>query len=84
MSLSLSENSKDIVVERSFSNKLRINGRFSDFIEKIESYVSIISGPAMEKYDVNPYTFRTVEQAQKIQYSNRLPMNMVVSCLTES
>ncbi|WP_368293783.1 ThiF family adenylyltransferase [Dehalobacter sp. TBBPA1] len=63
--LPLSENSKDVIVERSFSNKPRKTGRFSDFFEKIESYVSIISGPAMEKYDVNPYTYRIVEQAQE-------------------
>jgi len=60
--LALSENCNDIVVQRIFSNKPKNNGKFADFREKIESYVSIISGPAMELYDVNPYTFRTVEK----------------------
>lgn len=64
-SISLSENSKDVVVERSFSNKPRLGGKFIDFFEKIESYVGIISGPAMEKYDISPYTYRIVEQSQE-------------------
>ena len=59
--ISLSEASKDVVVERSFSNKPKATGRFSDFFEKVESYVTIISGPAMELYGANPYTFRIVE-----------------------
>lgn len=66
--LPLSANSSDVVIERRFSNKPRVRGvltGFPDFFEKIESYVAIISGPAMEKYGVNPYTFRTVEQAQE-------------------
>ena len=58
--LALSEGSKDVVVERSFSNKPKSTGKFSDFFEKIESYVAIISGPAMELYGANPYTFRIV------------------------
>ena len=59
--LALSDGSKDVVVERSFSNKPKSTGKFSDFFEKIESYVAIISGPAMELYGANPYTFRIVE-----------------------
>lgn len=52
--------SKDLNVERSFSNKPP-NG-FSDLFEKVESYVAIISGPAMTKYQASPFTFRTVEE----------------------
>ena len=59
--LALSEASKDVVVQRSFSNKPRATGKFQDFSEKIESYVGIISGPAIELHDANPYTFRIVE-----------------------
>lgn len=59
--LALSEASKDVVVQRSFSNKPRPSGKFADFFEKIESYVGIISGPAMELHDANPYTFRVKE-----------------------
>ena len=58
----LSEACKDVVVQRSFSNKPKATGKFQDFFEKIESYVTIISGPAMELYNVNPYTFRVVDQ----------------------
>ena len=60
-SITLSEASSDVVVQRSFSNKPSATGRFADFFAKIESYVAIISGPAMEVHDVNPYTFRIVE-----------------------
>jgi len=60
--LTLSDACKDVVVQRSFSNKPKITGAFVDFFDKIESYVAIISGPAMEKYRADPYTFRVVEQ----------------------
>lgn len=60
--LALSEASSDVVVQRSFSNKPRNTGKFQDFFEKIESYVAIISGPAMELHQANPYTFRIVEE----------------------
>jgi hypothetical protein len=53
--------SPDVVVQRSFSNKPD-RGYFIDFAEKIESYVGIISGPAIEKYEATPYTFRLVEE----------------------
>lgn len=59
--LALSEACKDIVVERSFSNKPKSTGKFKDFFEKIESYVSIISGPAMDMHNADPYTFRVNE-----------------------
>lgn len=65
--LALSDNCNDVVVERSFSNKPRINGvltGFNDFFAKVESYVTVISGPAMEQYDKSPYTFRTVESSK--------------------
>ncbi|MCP5534424.1 MAG: ThiF family adenylyltransferase [Akkermansiaceae bacterium] len=51
----------DVVVERSFSNKPRKSGKFADFFEKVESYVSIISGPAIELHGASPYTFRISE-----------------------
>lgn len=63
--LQLSEKSSAVIVERSFSNKPRINGvlqGFNDFFDKIESYVHILSGPAMELYDATPYTFRCIEE----------------------
>lgn len=61
--LALSKDSADVVVQRSFSNKPRASGKFPDFFEKIESYVAIISGPAIELHSANPYTFRTVTNA---------------------
>jgi len=60
--LILSEASKDVVVQRSFSNKPKETGKFQDFFEKIESYVAIISGPAIELHNANPYTFRAVKE----------------------
>lgn len=60
-SIPLSEACRDVAVERSFSNKPRAAGKFQDFYEKIESYVSIISGPAVELHNCNPYTYRVVE-----------------------
>lgn len=60
--LALSEACSDVVVQRSFSNKPKIAGKFIDFFEKIESYVSIISAPAMELHGVVPYTFRVVSE----------------------
>jgi hypothetical protein len=57
----LSASSADVVVERSFSNKPRKTGQFADFFEKIESYVAIVSGPAMERHGVTALTRRVVE-----------------------
>lgn len=59
-SLALSEGSRDITVERSFSNKPK-SGAFDDFFQKIESYVAIISGPAISLHNVSPLTGRIVE-----------------------
>jgi hypothetical protein len=56
--LPMTKASDDVIVERSFSNKPRETGKFADFFEKIESYIGIISGPAMEAHGTNPYTFR--------------------------
>lgn len=60
--LLLSETCNDVVVQRSFSNKPRATGKFQDFFEKVESYVSIISGPAIALHNANPYTFRAVKE----------------------
>jgi len=61
--LPLSDASPDVRVERSFSNKPKGTGKFTDFFHKVESYIAIIAGPAMEKHDANPLTFRVVESA---------------------
>ncbi len=58
--LPLGEASSDVVVQRSFSNKPK-SGAYSDFYEKIETYVTIISGPAIALHHVSPRTFRAVE-----------------------
>ena len=61
---SLALKSEDLAIQRSFSNK-RLNGPpkgFDDFFEKIESYVIIISGPAINLHGANPFTFRCVEE----------------------
>lgn len=59
-SLALGETCSDVKVQRSFSNKPRIDQKFADFFAKIESYTAIISGPAIERYGVSPLTFRSV------------------------
>jgi hypothetical protein len=59
--LALSEKSKDVVVQRSFSNRPVPSGKFEDFFEKIDSYVTIISGPAISLHGANPYTCRMVD-----------------------
>lgn len=62
--LALSQAAADIVVQRHFSNKPRVDGQlvpFSDFFAKIESYVSIIAGPALARYGGTVLTFRSVE-----------------------
>lgn len=58
----IGETIKDIVVQRSFSNKPKAAGAFKDFFEKIESYVAIISGPAIELHHATPYTYRVVTE----------------------
>lgn len=63
--LALSEAAADVVVQRSFSNKPRVNGElvpFADFFAKIESYVSIISGPAIARHGGTVLTFRSVDK----------------------
>lgn len=62
--LALNEANADVVVQRSFSNKPKVNGAlvgFENFFEKIESYVRIVAGPAMVRDGATPYTYRTVE-----------------------
>lgn len=53
----------DIRVERSFSNKPPDG--FGDLYEKIESYVTLISGPALQLFpDEKLFTFRSVEEIE--------------------
>lgn len=60
--IQLSEACADVVVQRSFSNKPKAEGKFADFEAKIDSYVSIISGPAIERHlGTTPYTYRVSE-----------------------
>lgn len=59
----------EVVVQRSFSNK-PANG-FTDFFEKIESYVTIISGPAVDLYDVTPLTFNVYNDNNKSVFKVR-------------
>ena len=85
--LSLSEASRDVVVERSFSNKPKSTGKFLDFFEKIESYVAIISGPAIELHDANPYTFRVVEDVASdsvFKFHDTLTSKAEISDLAEN
>lgn len=54
--LSIPLSKTDVVVERSFSNKPKDG--FTDFFEKIEHYVQVISGPAIAKFGVSPLTYQ--------------------------
>jgi hypothetical protein len=54
--LSLSERAADIQVTWQLSNKPQ-NG-FVNFFDKVESYTTLIAGPAMEKYNVTPLTYK--------------------------
>lgn len=57
--------SPDLKVERSFSNKPQGQNGFVDHFAKIENYVALISGPAMEIHDVTPYTFKEYDSYQE-------------------
>ncbi len=46
----------DVIVQRSFSNKPE--GGFPDLLKKFEHYFNLISGPAIHKFGVNPFTAR--------------------------
>jgi hypothetical protein len=61
--LTLGEGSKDVIVERSFSHLPFRTKKYEDFFDKIDTYVTVISGPAMHLHGANPYTFKTVENA---------------------
>jgi len=60
----------DVNVERIFSHKPFENGAWRDYVdhfEKIERYLSSVSGPAMAKFgdEANPYTFRIVDEVEE-------------------
>lgn len=59
--LPLSEASNDVVVQRRFSNKPMPAGSYADFFEKIEGYVTLISGPAIALHNANPLTYRSID-----------------------
>ena len=63
--LVLSDRCSDVVVQQSFSHKLKERGEpraYVDHVEKIDSYVAMIAGPAMQRFGVDPYTFRDCEE----------------------
>lgn len=62
--------SKDLVVERSFSNKPPEG--FGSLFDKVESYVRIICGPAMTLFPGStPLTFRIVDDVSKSVFKFR-------------
>lgn len=82
--LALSNACNDIVVQRSFSNKPRSTGKYNDFFDKIESYVGIISGPAVGFHNANPYTFRLVDvvHASVFKYHDTLTSRAEITDLS--
>jgi hypothetical protein len=65
VSIPLDASCSDVVIERSFSNKPIAGNGYADLFEKIESYVRIISGPAILLFGANPFTFRVVESPEE-------------------
>lgn len=59
--IALSPAALDVIVQRSFSNKPSKTGRFEDFFAKIESYVAVVCGPAIHRYNASPLTRRVVD-----------------------
>lgn len=62
--LTLTDACMDVVVQRRFSNKPRVAGvlqGFPNFYDKVESYVGIIAGPAIERHGISPLTYKSVE-----------------------
>lgn len=57
--IALSDTKPRVVVERQLSNKP--NAGYVDFFDKIERYVTIISGPAMDLHSVTPLTFNAYD-----------------------
>ena len=88
--LQLSSACADVVVQRRFSNKPIVGGvhqGFANFFDKIESYVGIIAGPAMEVYPerAKPFTFRSVEDAPEpsvFRYQDSLTSKAEISDLS--
>lgn len=62
-SLPLSDKAKDVKVNWQFSNKPQTG--YTDFYHKIESYTTLIAGPAMEKFNARPLTFRAPSLVQE-------------------
>lgn len=63
--LKLSERCQEVIVSQRFSHKLKEGGQprpYIDHFEKIESYVAMVCGPAMERFGVSPYTFHEYEE----------------------
>jgi len=60
-SIPLSDVEPVVIVQRQFSNKP--NNGYVDFFDKITRYVTIISAPAISKYDVTPFTFKEYASA---------------------
>jgi molybdopterin/thiamine biosynthesis adenylyltransferase len=67
--IALSDAANDVIVKCEFSMKLKENGsprNYKDFYEKIDNYVTHISGPAITKYpNATPLTFRSVERVEE-------------------
>ncbi|QSE96505.1 ThiF family adenylyltransferase [Fulvivirga lutea] len=76
--------SDDLSVQRSFSNKPP-NG-FKNWYDKIENYVTIISGPAIHLYDANPLTFRVIEEKNDsvFKFSDTLTSRAEIGDLTNN
>ena len=52
------KHSDDVVVERLLSTKPKPSGRYDDLYHQISHYTDVIAGPAIQKFDADPLTFR--------------------------
>jgi hypothetical protein len=56
--VALSQRCADLVIQYAFSHALYPYRPYEDFFAKIESYVAVVAGPAMNKHGANPKTYR--------------------------
>lgn len=74
--------SDDLKVQRSFSHKPPEG--YKDLFEKIETYVTVISGPAINKYGANPLTYRVIEKDEEsvFKYADTLSSRAEITDLS--
>lgn len=88
VSLKLSDACQDFAIQRRFSCKPSGAGKYEDIFHKVETYLAIVSGPAMELYGdkANPYTFNhktVVDEEPVFKYRDTLTSRAEISEINE-